>query len=264
MNHSSDPNAYDAQGMFSPSALYDANGSNPGWYLFYSGTGIELQSSNMHLFSYASIVCTICFARASIFCITCFARVCFPSAASSICICFGHATVFSTDPLDELDLSWWMLQERIIRICQWVLSWLRTRIHPTDRGNVLGSWHGYINGWQNCFKESFAIDYHCKKVLCIKAVTQMCLACVVACCHWVHRTFHTSAPGTTCAIVPRLIWTRKSWIRSLMTGVHSGNNPCLIPHTKSNCLVRTEIESMDLEWQFNLDKRVGKYSQKST
>eukprot|EP00041_Stephanoeca_diplocostata_P015559 m.297419 g.297419 ORF g.297419 m.297419 type:complete len:463 (+) comp20080_c0_seq2:74-1462(+) len=39
LNHSSDPNAYDAQGMFSPSALYDPNGSNPGWYLFYSGCG---------------------------------------------------------------------------------------------------------------------------------------------------------------------------------------------------------------------------------
>lgn len=39
LNHSSDPKAFDSGGMFSPSAVYDATGPRPGWYLFYSGTG---------------------------------------------------------------------------------------------------------------------------------------------------------------------------------------------------------------------------------
>lgn len=31
LNHSSDPHAFDSGGMFSPSAIYDPNGSAPGW-----------------------------------------------------------------------------------------------------------------------------------------------------------------------------------------------------------------------------------------
>lgn len=44
MNKSSDPEAYDAHGMFSPSALYDEQADL--WYLFYSGIGSNFSQGN--------------------------------------------------------------------------------------------------------------------------------------------------------------------------------------------------------------------------